>query len=142
MNHDVIMNWNYQILVRNENELLWVLADNVILVIYPIKFIFIFLSYSGWIDSCTNRLEFNLVRVYIGSIRVRVSSDLIRVISNFGLIWVITVSGRFGFGSVQFRILGQNRLNSFSYQFGSDFRLFSPGHSVRVTFARSSHVIH
>jgi len=92
------------ILVRNENELLWSSADNVILVVYPIKFIFSCLSYSSWIGWGTNRFGSFQVRVYIGSIRVRVSSDSIRVISNFGSIRIITVSSWFGLGSVQFRI--------------------------------------
>ena len=72
------------------------------------------------------------VRVYIGSIKIRVSSGSIRVMSDFGSIRVITVSDRFDFGSVQFRILGRNRFNSFSCRFGS----FGSGYSVRVTFAR------
>jgi len=101
------------ILVRNENELLWWSTNNVILVIYPIKFIFNCLSYSGWIGSGLICFRSFQVRVYIGSKRVRVSSDSIRAISNFGSIRVITVSGRFGFGFVQFRISGRNRFNSF-----------------------------
>jgi len=51
MNHDVIMNWDLSILVKNENELLWSAADNVILVVYPVKFIFSCLSSSGWIGQ-------------------------------------------------------------------------------------------
>jgi len=47
--------------------------------------------------------------MYIGSIRVPVGSDPIRVISNFGSIRAIIISGRFGFGTVQFRISGRNR---------------------------------
>jgi len=67
MNHDVTMNWDYQILVKNESELLWSLADDVILVVYPLKFIFSYSSYSGWISSDTNRFGFNSVRVISGS---------------------------------------------------------------------------
>ena len=126
------------ILVRNENELLWSSADNFILVVYPIKFVFSCVSYLVWISLGTNRFEFNSVQVYIGSIRVRVNLDLIRVISDFGSIGVITVSDRFSFGSVQFQILGRNRFNSFSCRFGSDFGLFSSGRLVWVTFARST----
>jgi len=130
------------ILVRNENELLRSLADNVILVVYPIKFIFNCLFYSGWIDSGTNRFRFYSVRVILGSSlhrvnKIRASSDSIRVISNFRSIRVITVWGRFGFGSVQFRISDRNRSNSFSCRFGSGFGLFGSGRSIRVTFARS-----
>ena len=55
------------ILVRNENELLWSSADNVILIVHPIKFIFSCLSYSGRIGSNTNRFGFNSVRVISGS---------------------------------------------------------------------------
>ena len=129
------------ILVRNENELLWSSADHVIFV-YPTKFIFSYLSYSGWIDSSTNLFEFNLVRVISDSSLHRVSSDSVQfisgygsnrankisghfgfdsVISDFKLIRIITVSCWFGFGSVQFRISGRNRFNSFSRRFGSGF---------------------
>ena len=67
------------------------------------------LSYSDWTGSGTNQFEFNLVRiisdsVYIGSIRVRVSSDSIQVISDFGSILVITISGWFGFRLVRIEI--------------------------------------
>jgi len=68
----------------------------------------------------------------MGSIRVRVNLDSIRVISNFGSIRVIIVSGGFGFGSVQFRISGQNQFNSFSCRFGSAFRSFGSGHFRQV----------
>jgi len=61
------MNRDCQILVRNENEHLWSLADNVILVVYLLKFIFSYLSYSGWIGSGTNQFGFNSVRVISGS---------------------------------------------------------------------------
>ena len=125
------------ILVRNENELLWLSADNVVLVVYPIKFIFSCLSYSSRIGSGLIRFGSFRVGVYIKLIRVRVNSDSIRVISILGLIRVITVSGWFGFRSVQFWILGRNRFNSFSYRFGSDFGMFGLTRSVQITFIRS-----
>ena len=81
------------------------------------------------------------VRVCIGSLRVRVRSDSIQIISDFGLIRVISVLGRFGFGSFQFRISGRNRFNSFSCRFGSGLGSFGSGRSVQVTFARSNSVI-
>ena len=48
------------------------------------------------------------------------------------------VSDRFGFGSVQFRISGQNRFNFFSRRFGSGFGSFGSGQLDRVTFSRSN----
>ena len=90
----------------------------------------------------TNRFMFNSIRVYIESIRVRVSSGLIRVMSDFGSIWVIIVSDRFGFRSVQFQILGRNQFNSFSCRFGSGFGLFGSSRSVWITFAMSSKEAH
>ena len=50
---------------------------------------------------------------HIGLIRFRVGSDLVRVISNFGLNRIIMVLDRFGFGSVQFRFSSRNRFNFF-----------------------------
>jgi len=99
------------ILVRNENGLLWSSVDNVILVVYSIKFVFSCLSYSGWIGSGTNRFGFNSVRVYIWSIRVHIRSDSIQVVWDFGSIrvvldfesvrfWVVSISD-FGSKSVQ-----------------------------------------
>ena len=116
------------------------LADNVILVVYPIKFIFNYLSYSGWISSGTNRFGFNLVRIISGSglHRVNKSSGQFGFDSGHIGFRVITVLGRFDFLSVQFRILGRNRFNSFSCRFGAGFGLFGSGRSIRVTFARSS----
>jgi len=87
---------------RNENELLWSLAENVILVIYPIKFVFSCLPI--WVGLIRVQIGSGLirfgsfrVRVYIGSIRVQISSNSIRVIEDFGSIRFITVSGRFNF---------------------------------------------
>jgi len=72
------------------------------------------------------------VQVYIGSIRVQVSSGSIRIMSNFGSIQFITVSDRFGFGSVQFQISVRNRLISFSCRFRSNFGSFGSGHFCQV----------
>ena len=125
------------ILVRNETELLWLSADNIILVVYPIKFIFTCLSYSGWISLGTNRFGFNLLRFISGSglHRVNKSSGQFRFDSGhieFRSIRVITVLSRFGFGSVQFRISGQNQFNSFSCRFGFGFWSFDSGHFCQV----------
>ena len=109
------------ILVRNENELLWSLADNVILVVYPIKFVFSCLSYSGWIDLGTNS-----VRVISGSSlhRVNKSSGQFEFDSSHIGFWVN--SDHYSFGSVRFWI------GSIS-DFGSkSVRLFLM--SVRVWF--------
>ena len=46
---------------------------------------------------------------------------------------------RFGLGSVQFRISGQNRFNFFLCLFGSGFGSFGSGQLDRVTFARSTY---
>jgi len=83
------------ILVGNENWLLWSSADNVILVVYLIKFVFTCLFYSGW-----------SVRVQIGSGLIRFGSFRVRVNKS---------SGQLGFdsGHVGFRI------NSDHYSFGS-----------------------
>jgi len=74
---------------------------------------------------------------HIGSTRFRFSSDLVRVISDFGLNRVIMVLDRFGFGSGQFRISSRNRFNFFSCRFGSGFGSFGSGQLDRITFARS-----
>ena len=128
------------ILVRNANKLFWSSTDNVSLIVYPMKFVFNCLSYSGWISSGTNRFGFNSVWVISDSDLHRVNKSS----SQFGFdsghigFWVITVSGRFGFGSVQFRISDRNWFNSFSRRFGSDFELFGSGRLVRVIFIRST----
>ena len=134
------------ILIKNENELLWSSADNIILVIYPIKFIFSCLFYSGWIGSGLIRFGLFRVRVYIRSIRVRVSSDLVRFISGYGSNWVNKISGQFGFdldhysfGSVQFQISDWNQFNSFLCRLRSDFGSFGSGQSSRITFATFSY---
>ena len=72
-------------LVKNENELLWSSTNNVILVVYPIKFVFSYVSYSG---------------------------NSARVILDWGLHRINKSSGQFGFylghmgqfGSLQFRV--------------------------------------
>ena len=98
------------------------------LVVYSIR------HRSARVQIGSGLIRFGLfwVRVYIGSIRVQVGLDSTQVISNFGSIWVITVSDQFGFGSVQFRISGQNRFNSFSCWFGSGFELFGSSHFCQV----------
>ena len=150
------------ILVRNEDKLLWSSANNIILIIYPIKFIFSCLFHSGWIDSGTNRFGFNSVRVISGSglywiNESSVGSGSVRFISDYGSNRVNKISVRFGFGSghIGFRvnsgcysfgsvrfwvgsISGWNRFNLFSCRFGFDFGSFGSGHSDRVTFARST----
>ena len=91
------------ILVRNKNEFLWLLADNVILVVY-LKFFFTCLFYSGWIGSGLIRFGSFRIRVYIGSIRVRVRFGSCRNSGhyNFGWVrlWIGSISN-FGSKSVQ-----------------------------------------
>ena len=111
------------ILVRNENELLWSSADNVIF-IYPIKFIFSCLSYSGWIGSGTNRFGFYSVRVISGSGLYRVNKSLGQFGFDSGHIRFRINSDHYSFGSVrfwvvQFWISSRNRFNSFSCRIGS-----------------------
>jgi len=66
---------------------------NVILFVYPIKFVFSCLSYSGRIGSGTNRFGFNLVRVNSGSGQFGFDSGHIGF-------WVNSVY--YSFGSVRF----------------------------------------
>jgi len=75
------------------------------------------------------------------SIRARISSDSIRVISDLGSIRVITVSGRFGFGSVSFRISDQHQFNPFSCRYGSGFGSFGFG-SAKVRVRSTSSEAH
>ena len=127
MNDGVTMNWDYQILVRNENEFLWSLADNVILIVYPIKFIFSCLFYSGSIGSVTNRFGFNSD---LGLHRINKSSGQFGFDS--GHIRFRVNSDHYSFGSV--RISGRNRFNSFSCWFESRFESFDLGHSCQVYY--------
>jgi len=117
------------ILVRNKNEFLWLLADNVILVVYLKKCIFTYLSYSGWIGS--GLIRFGSFRVWVNnrSIRVQVSSDSIKVISDFGSLQFESVrfNFRFNFG---FRVEIGSTLSNGGLGLVSD-------RSVRVTFVRS-----
>jgi len=115
------------ILIRNENELLWSSADKVILVVYLIKFVFSCLSYLDWIGSGTSWFGFNSVRVISGS-------DLHRVNKSSGQFGFDSCHIGFRVGSSRFniRISGRNQFNSFSYWFGSDFRLFGSGHFCQV----------
>ena len=87
------------ILVRNENELLSSSTDNVILTIYPLKFVLRYLAYLGWIGSGTNQFGFNSVWA----------------ISGLSLHWVNKSSGQFEFdsGHIGFQV------NSSHYSFRS-----------------------
>ena len=87
------------ILVRNEIDLLWSLANNAILVVCPIKFVFSCLSDSGWIGSGANRFGFNSVPV----------------ISGLGEHQLNNSSGQFGFDSGHIRFW----VNSSHYSFES-----------------------
>ena len=144
MNHDVIMNRDCQILVRNENEHLWSLADNIILVVHPLKFIFSYLSYLGWIGLGTNRFEFNSVQVISLSDLHRVNKSSGQFGFDSGYIGFRVNLGHHSFGSLQFRV--GSVLGRFNFEFrveiSSTLSHVGSGlvsdHSVRVTFGRSS----
>jgi len=90
------------ILIINKNELLWSSADNVILLVYPIKFAFSCLSYSGWIGSGTNQFGFNSVRLISGSSLHRVNKSSSQFGFDSGHIEFRVNSGHYSFGSVRF----------------------------------------
>jgi len=125
------------ILVRNENELLLSSVDNVILVVYTIKFIFSCLSYWGWIGLGTNWFGFNLIRVIsdLGLHRVNKSSDQFRFDSDHIGFWVN--SGHYNFGSLRFWVgsisdFGSKSVQLFSCRFKSGFGSFGSGHFCQV----------
>ena len=89
------------ILVRNENELLWSSADNVILVVYPIKFVFTCVFYSGWIGSGTNWLGFNSVQIISGSDLHRVNKSLGQFRFDSGHVRLPVNSSHYSFRSVR-----------------------------------------
>ena len=75
---------------------------NVILFVYPIKFVFSCLSYSGWIGSGTNRFGFNSIRVVSNSGLHRVNKSLGRFGFDSGHIGFRVNSGHYSFKSVRF----------------------------------------
>jgi len=131
------------ILVWNENDLLRSSVDNVILVVYPIKFLFTWLFYSS-----TNRFGFNSVRIISGSGLHRVNKNSGQFGFDSGHVGFRVNSGHYSFGSVRFWVGSISNFGSKLVQlffmsvrvwvrvvrFGS----FGSGHFCQVCFLLSS----